>query len=147
MIGNYTIVIDGFTHFMKFLTGGYHPLMGMLVTMQIIDIITGVTKGIYFKELSSRRFNQGIIKKGISWLIVIVAHIVDVILFNGTNSLLLVVLLAYIANDGLSIVENAAEMDILVPDVIKKHLKSVQNRAEIEQEKIEEEIQNNDKSI
>lgn len=148
MDDTYTIAIEGLTKFMKFLTGGYHPLMGALVTMQIIDVITGVAKGIYFKELSSRRFNQGIIKKGISWLVVIVSHIIDVILFNGTNSLVLVVLIAYIANDGLSMIENAAEMDILIPDIVKKHLKSVQNRAEIEQEKIEtEETQNNDKSI
>ena len=147
MVANHTIVIEGFYSVMRLLTGGYHPLMGMMITMQIIDVITGAVRGIYFKELSSRKFNQGIIKKGVSWLIVIVAHIIDVILFDGHNSLLLVVLLAYIANDGLSIVENAAEMDILVPDIVKKHLKSVQNRAEIEQEKIVEKTQNNDKSV
>lgn len=130
------IIVDYFNKAFHFLTGGYHPLMGLMVTMQIIDIVTGVSKGIYFKEVSSRKLNQGIIKKGIQWLIVIVAHIVDMVLFNGHNSLMLVVLLAYIANDGLSIIENAAEMDILVPDVVKKHLKSVQNRAEIEEAKI-----------
>ena len=73
---------------------------------------------------------QGISRKSTQWLIVIVAHFIDMILFEGTNSMVFIVLIAYIANEGLSIVESAAEMDVLVPDSLKKHLKQVQERSE-----------------
>ena len=125
--------------FIVFTTGGYHPLMGMLATMQIIDIIMGISKGFYFKELSSRKLRRGISRKGVQWLIVVVGHIVDMILFEGTNSIMLIVLIAYIANEGLSIVENAGAMDVLVPDELKKRLIQVQERAEIEEDKLEDE--------
>ena len=122
--------------FIVFTTGGYHPLMGMLATMQIIDIIMDISKAFYFKELSSRKMRQGISRKGVQWLIVVVAHIVDMILFEGINSMLLIVLIAYIANEGLSIVENAGAMDVLVPDSLKKHLIQVQERVETEDEEV-----------
>ena len=122
--------------FIVFTTGGYHPLMGMLATMQIIDILMGISKAFYFKELSSRKMRQGISRKGVQWLIVVVAHIVDMILFEGINSMLLIVLIAYIANEGLSIVENAGAMDVLVPDSLKKHLIQVQERVETEDEEV-----------
>ena len=96
----------------------------------------GISKAFYFKELSSRKMRQGISRKGVQWLIVVVAHIVDMILFEGINSMLLIVLIAYIANEGLSIVENAGAMDVLVPDSLKKHLIQVQERVETEDEEV-----------
>lgn len=133
------VVLDYLNSVIGFTVGGYHPLMGMLATMQIIDIIMGISKAFYFKELSSRKMRQGITRKGIHWLIVVVGHIVDMILFEGTNSMLLIILIAYIANEGLSIVENAGAMDVLVPDELKKRLIQVQERVEIEEKKLEDE--------
>ena len=133
------VVLDHLNSIIGYTVGGYHPLMGILVTMHIIDVIMGLSKGFYFNELSSRVMRQGISKKGTQWLIVVVAHMVDLILFEGTNSIMPIVLIAYIANEGLSIVENAAEMGVLVPDELKKHLKQVQDRVEIEEDKKTEE--------
>ena len=132
-------VLDYLNNVIGFTIGGYHPLMGMLATMQIIDIIMGISKAFYFKELSSRKMRQGITRKGIHWLIVVVGHIVDMILFEGTNSIMLIVLIAYIANEGLSVVENAGAMDVLVPDELKRRLIQVQERVEIEEDKLEDE--------
>lgn len=126
-----TEAISGYLNsFLVFTTGGYHPLMGIFATMQIIDILIGLSKGFYLRELSSRVMKQGISQKSTQWLIVVVAHFIDMILFEGTNSMVFIVLIAYIANEGLSIVESAAEMDVLVPDSLKKHLKQVQERSE-----------------
>lgn len=130
------VVLDYLNSVIGFTVGGYHPLMGIFATMQIIDVLMGLSKGFYFKELSSRIMRQGISRKGTHWLIVVVAHMVDLILFEGTNSIMLIVLIAYIANEGLSIIENAAEMDVLVPDELKKHLKQVKNRAKTEDEEV-----------
>lgn len=130
------VVLGYLNRVIGFTVGGYHPLMGIYATMQIIDVLMGISKGFYFKELSSRIMRQGIYRKGTHWLIVVVAHMVDLILFEGTNSMLLIVLIAYIANEGLSIVENAAEMDVLVPDELKKHLKQVKNRAKTQDEEV-----------
>lgn len=131
-----SVVLDYLNSVIGFTVGGYHPLMGIYATMQIIDVLMGISKGFYFKELSSRIMRQGIYRKGTHWLIVVVAHMVDLILFEGINSIMLIVLIAYIANEGLSIIENAAEMDVLVPDELKRHLKQVQDRAKTEDEEV-----------
>ena len=129
-------VLDYLNNVIGFTVGGYHPLMGIFATMQIIDVLMGISKGFYFKELSSRIMRQGISRKGVHWLIVVVAHMVDLILFEGTNSIMLIVLIAYIANEGLSIVENAAEMDVLIPDELKKRLKQVKSRGKTQDEEV-----------
>ncbi|MFL2134946.1 holin family protein [Ruoffia sp. FAM 24228] len=139
MGANVEVATGYLNSFIVFTTGGYHPLMGMLAMMQIIDVLMGISKAFYFKELSSRKMRRGISRKGVQWLIVVVAHIVDMILFEGTNSIMLIVLIAYIANEGLSIVENAGAMDVLVPDELKRRLTQVQERVEIEEDKLEDE--------
>ena len=131
------VVLDHLNSVINFTVGGYHPLMGVFITMQVIDVMVGLSKGFCLNDLSSRVMSQGISRKGTQWLIVVVAHMVDLILFEGTNSIMLIVLMAYIANEGLSIVENAAEMDVLVPDELKKHLKQVRDKAKTEDDKTE----------
>ncbi|MGW7627309.1 phage holin family protein, partial [Bacillus subtilis] len=93
-----------------YLFGGVKYLDLMLV-LNIIDILTGVVKAWKFKELRSRSAWFGYVRKMLSFLVVIVANIVDTIL-NLNGVLTFGTVLFYIANEGLSITENLAQIGV-----------------------------------
>ena len=61
----------------------------------------------------------GFSKKILIFCIIVLANILDQLL-NLNSGLLMVTLFYYIANEGLSIVENCAEMGVLVPKEISE---------------------------
>ena len=93
-----------------------------LMILMIVDIVTGFAKAIKNENLWSKRSFRGIAKKTLIFSIIILANIIDMIL-NLNSALLTMTVLYYIAHEGLSIVENCAEIGILVPEEIKNKLK------------------------
>ena len=93
-----------------------------LMILMIVDIVTGFAKAIKNENLWSKRSFRGIAKKTLIFSIIILANIIDMIL-NLNSALITLTVLYYIANEGVSIVENCAEMGILVPEEIKNKLK------------------------
>lgn len=93
-----------------------------LMILMIVDIVTGFAKAVKNEDLWSKRSFRGIAKKTLIFSIIILANIIDMIL-NLNSALITLTVLYYIANEGVSIVENCAEMGILVPEEIKNKLK------------------------
>lgn len=93
-----------------------------LMILMIVDIVTGFAKAVKNEDLWSKRSFRGIAKKTLIFCIIILANIIDMIL-NLNGALITLTVLYYIANEGVSIVENCAEMGILVPEEIKNKLK------------------------
>ena len=93
-----------------------------LMILMIVDIVTGFAKAFKNEDLWSKRSFRGIAKKTLIFCIIILANIIDMIL-NLNGALITLTVLYYIANEGVSIVENCAEMGILVPEEIKNKLK------------------------
>lgn len=81
-----------------------------LVVCIIADYITGICAAIYEKSLDSRTGFVGILKKIVILIVVALAHIVGEVF--GVSSVRDVVIGFYIANEGLSILENASRMNI-----------------------------------
>ena len=95
-----------------------------LMILMVVDIFTGFAKAIKNKDLWSKRSLKGTAKKMLIFCIIILANVVDMIL-NLNSALVTMTVLYYIAHEGLSIVENCAEMDVLVPEQIKDKLKVI----------------------
>lgn len=95
-----------------------------LIVLMCLDIITGIAKAIKNQNLWSKKSLRGTAKKMLIFCIIILANIIDMIL-NLNGALLTMTVLYYIAHEGLSIVENCAEMDVLVPEQIKEKLKVI----------------------
>ena len=93
-----------------------------LMILMIVDIVTGFAKAVKNENLWSKRSFRGIAKKTLIFCIIILSNIIDMIL-NLNGALITLTVLYYIANEGVSIVENCAEMGILVPEEIKNKLK------------------------
>ena len=103
----------------------------------MIDYITGVMRAIVEKTLSSRIGARGIFKKIIIFLLVGVAHLVDEHLLHSGNALRTAVLLFYISNEGISLLENAAAIGLPVPTKLKEILAQLHKRKEKDKDKEE----------
>lgn len=112
--------------FHTFIYAGDLKLLYFLMVLMLIDIITGLSKAFKNKDLWSRQSMYGFGRKILVFCIIILSNIIDQIL-NLNSGLLMITIFYYIANEGLSIVENCAEMGILIPDEIGEKLKVIRN--------------------
>lgn len=96
--------------------------LDLLIVLMVIDIITGVMKAVKLKDLRSRSALFGYARKIAIFGIIIVANIVDRILdLNGMVATTTV--LFYMANEVLSIVENAGKFGLKIPPIILEKLR------------------------
>ena len=94
-----------------YLLGGFDIAIQSLLIVIVIDYLTGIASAIYNKELSSKIGLKGIIKKFCYLLVVALSVVIDNLL--GQSGLIRsLVIYFFVANDGLSIIENMAEMNI-----------------------------------
>lgn len=106
--------------FFSYWLGGWDVLMKTIVFLAVTDYITGVIKGIYLKKLSSEIGFKGLLKKIVMFIVIAVAFVIQGLIGN-TIPLREVVIMFYIANEGLSLLENAAVF-VPVPDKLKSVL-------------------------
>lgn len=94
--------------------GGFDIALQSLIVVMIIDYLTGVSSAIYNKKLSSKSGFMGIIKKFCYLLVVALSVVIDNL--TGQSGLIrTLVIYFFVANDGISIIENMAEMNIKLP--------------------------------
>jgi toxin secretion/phage lysis holin len=96
--------------------------MGVLLVFIALDIITGITKGFYDKALRSRKMSQGMIRKAMIFVVLIIANMIDIAMFGGMPVVKSSVLSFYIGMEGLSILENLGQMGVPLPSFVKKYL-------------------------
>lgn len=105
--------------------GGWSAAMTTLIIFMAIDYLTGlIMAGVFHKStktdsgtLESRAGFKGLCRKGVMLLIVLVACRLDLTL--STTYIKDAVIIAFIANETISIIENAGLMGVPIPDTIK----------------------------
>ena len=97
-----------------YLLGGVDVALQCLLVMIILDYISGIASAIYNKNLDSKIGLKGILKKFMYLVIVCVSVIIDKIVGN-TGVVRTLVIYFFVANDGLSIIENMGKMGIPLP--------------------------------
>lgn len=97
--------------------GGWDVLLRTIVFLAVLDYVTGLIKGIYLKKLSSEIGFKGLLKKIVMFIVIAVAFVIQE-LIGGTIPLREVVIMFYIANEGISLLENAA-IFVPIPDKLK----------------------------
>ena len=112
-----------------YLIGGFDIAMQSLLIVMVVDYLTGFTSAIYNKNLSSKIGFKGILKK-ISYLCVVALSVV-IDNLTGQNGLIrTLVIYFFVANDGLSIIENMAEMNIKLPQKLIDCLEQIKKKGE-----------------
>ena len=89
----------------------------------VLDYITGLLSAWInpSKKLDSRKGWRGLAKKAVIVIIIMVAHMADIVFNQGTITRDIAIMF-YIANEGLSILENATNCGIPVPAKLKNNL-------------------------
>lgn len=100
--------------------GGWDMLLKTIVILAILDYGTGVLKGIYNKKLSSEIGYKGIIKKVMMFMVICAAYTLQAAISKQVP-LREVTIMFFIANEGISLLENASEL-VPVPVKIKEVL-------------------------
>ena len=109
--------------------GGWDLSLKILVTLTVLDFITGILTAIYSHTLSSEIGSKGIVKKIGIYIIVAVACLLDQ-LMNTNFALRGAAIGFYITVEGLSIIENWSKMDLPLPGIIKNALLQLQQKKE-----------------
>ena len=112
-----------------YLLGGIDIALQSLLIVIVIDYLTGIASAIYNKELSSKMGFKGIIKK-FSYLLVVALSVVIDNLLGQSGLIRSLVIYFFVANDGLSIIENMAEMNIKLPQKLIDALEQIKSKGE-----------------
>ena len=121
------------------LFGGWDAALVTLLIFMGIDYLTGlIVAGVFHQSpksegwgLESRAGWKGLCRKGVTLLIVLVGCRLDVVM--GSNFIRDAVVIAFIANETLSIIENAGLMGLPIPAVITKAIEVLKKKAESEE--------------
>ena len=112
-----------------YLIGGFDIAIQSLLIVMVVDYLTGIASAIYNKELSSKIGFKGIIKKFCYLLVVALSVVIDNL--TGQSGLIrTLVIYFFVANDGLSIIENMAEMGVKLPEKLIDALEQIKKKGE-----------------
>ncbi len=119
--------------------GGWTSAMTTLLVFMGIDYLTGIlVAGVFHASpktdngaLESRAGWKGLIRKGVTLLIVLIAARIDMLI--GTTYFRDGVCIAFIVNELLSIVENAGLMGVPIPELIRKAIEILKKKSDEEE--------------
>ena len=120
----YNGIIAGFLTTFIYLVGGLDVALICLLVAIVLDYLSGLTKAYVTKQLSSQTGFRGIVKKVALLIVVMLAVLVDRVTGN-TGAIRTLVIYYFVANEGLSIIENLGQAGVPIPQSIKKALKAV----------------------
>lgn len=128
MVDVLRIAAAGIGGIATYIWGPWDALIIALVAMVAIDYITGIIKAAVQGKLSSLVGFKGLLKKVAIFLLVAVGVMVDKIIPATNEAVRSAVIFFYIANEGLSILENAGELGLPLPAALKKSLEKMKNK-------------------
>jgi toxin secretion/phage lysis holin len=120
------VVFSAIMTALSYLFGGFDGLLIALLFCIVADYITGVLAAIYEKKLNSQVGFKGIIKKVV--ILIIVALSVEISAITGADSIRDLVICFYIANEGISLLENAGRMDVPFLSKLKDLLEQLKDK-------------------
>lgn len=124
------VIATFFTH----LFGGWDVALSILITFMILDYITGVIWAYIQKNLNSEVGFKGLVKKCTILIVLIVGSMLDRLLNSGEWVFRTLVAYFYIANEGISLLENISNLGVPIPAKIKDALEQLNNKEESEKQ-------------
>lgn len=100
----------------------------------ILDYITGVIWAYIQKNLNSEVGFKGLVKKCTILIVLIVGAMLDRLLNSGEWVFRTLVAYFYIANEGISLLENISNLGVPIPAKIKDALEQLNNKEESEKQ-------------
>lgn len=115
------------------LIGAWDTALIVLVLFMALDYITGVIRAYINKNLSSSVGLIGIARKSLIFIVLIVSVLLDRLLNSETWVFRTLVAYFYIANEGISLLENCVGLGLPIPERLKEALEQLKegNKKEI----------------
>lgn len=115
--------------------GPWTPNLGIVLVMMGLDMGMGLIVALFFKNspktqngaASSDAMLKGIMKKFGMIFVIAAAHQIDAAI--GVNYIMIATIYGFIANEALSIVENAGLMGIVKSDVLMNAIEVLKNKS------------------
>lgn len=111
-----------------FMFGEFSIAMKYLIAANIVDVFTGIGKSGRYHKIGSRMFYSGVKKKIGFWVLVFVAHMVDMVIIGDGGLAKSSVIMMLIGVEGTSIIENAAAWGVPIPNFLSKYLIQIRER-------------------
>lgn len=97
-----------------------------VITLVVLDYITGVCAAIHGGDLSSEIGAKGIAKKMAVFAVISLAHILDEYVLKEGGTIQTVTSIFYITNESISVLENVIRTGLPVPERLKSVIKSIE---------------------
>ena len=119
------LAFAAFGGFIGWFLGGFDGFLYALVVFVVMDYFTGVLAAGVKKELSSEVGFKGIAKKVCIFVLVGIANIVDTQVIHDGAAIRTAVIFFYLANEGISILENSTVIGLPVPQKLREMLQQL----------------------
>lgn len=122
LLNYFKIIIAALGTGITWLFGTWDTALVVLVCFMVLDYFTGVLRAWTNKEISSDVGLKGIARKTVILIVLIVAVLLDRLLNTGTWVFRTLICYFYIANEGISLLENCAGLGLPIPEKLKDAL-------------------------
>lgn len=116
--------------FFTWIFGTWDIAIAILIIFMVLDYLTGVIVAYQNRTLNSEVGFKGLIKKCMILVILIVAVMLDRLLNTGTWVFRTLVCYFYIANEGISLLENISNLGVKIPGKLKDALEQLNKEDE-----------------
>lgn len=125
----FAFIYSGLSTIIIYVFGGLDVALQCLLIAIALDYVSGMIKAYESQTLSSRIGFRGIIKK-VGLLAIVALGVVIDRLTGNTGDIRTLIIYYFVANEGLSIIENLAAAGVPTPAIIAKALKILKDKGE-----------------
>lgn len=111
--------------FFTYIFGSWDLALQVLIVFMILDYGTGVLYAYLTDQLNSEVGFKGLVKKCMILVVLIIGVMLDRIVGNGTWVFRTLVAYFYIANEGISLLENVGNIGTPIPNKIRNALEQL----------------------
>ena len=122
-------ILAGIGTGLVYLWGGFDVAMQCLLIAIVLDYVSGIIKAFVLKQLSSSIGLKGILKKFGVLVVVALAVLIDRVT-GESGAIRTLVIYYFVANEGLSIIENMGLAGLPIPKSIKEALKALKKQGD-----------------
>lgn len=122
LLNYFKIIVATLGTGLTWLFGSWDTALIVLVFFIALDYLTGVLRACINKEVSSDIGLKGIARKAVIFVVLIVSVLLDRLLNTGEWVFRTLICYFYIANEGISLLENCAGLGLPIPEKIKDAL-------------------------
>lgn len=124
----FSLIVAGVGGICTYLLGGWDTPLKVLVLFMLLDYGTGLISAAVQNKLNSKIGYRGIAKKASILIVLIVAVLLDRLINNNVWVFRTLVCYFYVANEGISILENCGKSGVPLPQKLLNALEQLKKK-------------------